>query len=216
MKRKGICRLAVLPLLALLGGCVAVGTQVVPVTTHQTYTLKPGQLQQHGVALLTPSIITGQEQDRQSLALIAAQTIVATMPAVRVVSLSETLGAVNAAGLADVYRQMYEDYDRTGLFRREALQKIGQVTGARYLAQLKLAGFNRDTRERLSIFGFRVFQTLHANVRLYIQIWDSTQGVIAWEATGELNHAYDSLAEQPVTFRLTVEEAVRQLLKALP
>lgn len=216
MKRKGKCCIFVLPLLVLLGGCVAVGNQVVPVTTHQAFTLKPAQLQEHGVALLTPSIITGQEQDRQSLALIAAQTIHITMPTVRVVTLSETLGAVNTAGLADVYRQMYEVYDQTGLFRREALQKVGQATGVRYLAQLKLAGFTRDTRERLSIFGFRVFQTLHANVRLYIQIWDSTLGVIAWEATGELNHAYDSLAEKPVTFRLTVEEAVRQLLKALP
>jgi len=205
-------------LLALLAltGCVAVGNQIVPVTTHKTFSLEHGQLQQQGMALLTPSVITGQEQDRQALALIAAETIHASMPAMRMVTLSETVGAVNAAGLAELYRVMVEDYDRTGLFRREALQRIGQATGVRYLAQLKLAGFSRDTRERLSIFGFRLFQTLHANVRVYMQIWDSQQGIIAWEAAAELNHAYDSVAEKPVSFRMTIEEATRQLLKVLP
>lgn len=206
------------PLLALLplSGCIALGNQIAPATTHETFSLQPGQLQQQGMAILTPSVVTGQEQDRQSLALIVAETVRAIMPKARVVTMSETVGAVNRAGLSDTYRQMYDNYDSTGLFRHESLARIGQAAGARYLVQLKLAGFNRDIRERFTLFGFRLFQTLHANVRLYIQIWDSEQGVIAWEAVGELHHAYDSIAEQPVGFRQVVAEITRQLLKTLP
>lgn len=206
------------PLLALLplGGCIALGNQIVPVTNHKTYTLQSGQLQQYGMAFLTPSVVTGQEQDRQSLALVVAETVNAVLPAARIVTLSETLGAVNRSGLADDYRQMYQNYDSTGLFRLESLRKVGQAAGARYLVQLKLAGFSRDIRERFSVFGLRLFQTLDANIRLYIQIWDSEQGVIAWEALGELHHAYDSIAEQPVAFRVVVEEMTRRLLRTLP
>jgi hypothetical protein len=138
------------------------------------------------------------------------------LPNVRVVTLSETVGAVNRAGLADDYRRMYETYDGTGLFGREVLHRLAQAVGARYLVQLKLAGFNRDIRERWTVFGLRLFQTMHANIRLYLQIWDSEQGVIAWEAVGELHHAYDSIAEQPVAYRRVVEEMTRQLLRTLP
>jgi len=198
-----------------MAGC-AVGNPIVPSTTQKLYQLPAETWRGQGVALLTPSVVTGQEQDRQSLALIAAETLRDSLPGLRLVTLAETVGAVNAGGLADTYRKMYEDYAATGLFRRESLQAVAHATGARYLAQFKLAGFTRDTRDRWSIFGFRVFQTLHADIRIYVQFWDSTNGTIAWEAMSELSHSYDSLAEQPVSFRVAASEAVRQLIRVLP
>jgi hypothetical protein len=205
-----------LTLIALVAGCGTVSSQVTPSTVYSNLSLQPGQLRQHGVALLTPATVTGQEQDKQTLALIFAETVKAQVPEVRVVTLPEALGAINRAGLAGDYRRMLDDYQDSGVFERDNLQRIGQVTGARYLALLKLASFNQDMRERFSVLGLRLFQTLYANIRLYVQLWDSEEGVIAWEGVEELHYAYDSGAERPVTFRVAVEEATRQLIARLP
>lgn len=209
-------RLYSLLLVLMLTGCGTVGNQVIPNTLSKTISLQPGALQQYGLAFLTPSTVTGQEQDKQNLALIFADAMRTQLPGVRVIALPETLGALNRAGLEGEYHKMYDDYGETGVFGRETLQKIGRVAGARYLAQLKLAGFSQDMRDRFSLFGLRLFQTQHANLRLYLQIWDSEEGTIAWEGIEELSYSYDSTAERPVTLRTVVEEATRQLLTGLP
>jgi hypothetical protein len=205
----GICSLL------LLVGCTT-SSQIHPTTLHKNLSLPPGALQQYGVAFLTPSTVTGQEQDQQTAALIFAEQMRVQLPTVRVVSLPESLGAVNRAGLAPEYRQMVEAYRDTGIFPREMLTKIGDAIGTRYLVQLKLAGFSQDVRERLSIFGVRLSQTLNANIRLYMQIWDAETGTIAWEGSEEMSYAYDSSAEVPVTFRRVVEGAAQQLIQNLP
>ena len=135
---------------------------------------------------------------------------------VRVMSLPESLGAVNRAGLAPEYRKMVENYRETGIFPRDLLTNVGNAIGTRYLVQLKLAGFSQEMRDRLSILGVRLFQTLHANIRLYMQIWDAETGTIAWEGSEEMSYAYDSSAELPVTFRRVVEGAAQQLIQNLP
>jgi hypothetical protein len=199
----------------LFAGCTT-GSQVHPTTLYENLSLQPGALQQHGVAFLTPSTVTGQEQDQQTAALIFAEQMRTRLPTVHVMSLPEALGAINRAGLAPEYRRMVEDYRDTGIFPRTILAKIGHAIGTRYLVQLKLAGFSQDMRERLSVLGVRLFQTLHANIRLYMQIWDVETGAIAWEGSEEMSYAYDSSAELPVTFRRVVEEAAQQLIQHLP
>jgi len=192
------------------------GSQVVPTTVHKTLTLKAGDLQRDGLAFLTPSTVTGQEQDKLALALVFGETMIQHLPGVRLVTLPEALGAINRAGLADEYRKMIEHYRDTAIFRRESLRAIGEAAQVRYLAQLKLAEFSRDLRERFSLFGLRLFQTQYAHLRLDMQIWDSVAGVIAWEASEEVNYAYDSGAERPVTFQQMVQVAAIELLKTLP
>lgn len=201
--------------LLLLAGCTT-GSQVHPTTLHKNLSLPPRALQQYGIAFLTPSTVTGQEQDQQTAALIFAEQMRVQLPAVRVISLPESLGAINRAGLAPEYRKMVEAYRDTGIFPRDLLTKVGSAIDTRYLVQLKLAGFSQDMRERVSIFGVRLFQTLHANIRLYMQIWDAEAGTIAWEGSEEMSYAYDSSAEVPVTFRRVVEEAAQQLIRNLP
>ena len=203
-------------MLLLLASCTTVGNQIQPTTVQKNLSLQTGALQQHGVAFLTPSTVTGQEQDQQALALIFAEHLRDQLPAVRVISLPESLGAINRAGLAADYRRMVEGYRDTGIFPHDMLAKIGSAIGTRYLAQLKLAAFSQDMRERVSILGVRLYQTLHANIRLYVQIWDAQAGTIAWEGSEELSYAYDSSAERPVTFRRVVEEAAQQLIQNLP
>jgi hypothetical protein len=100
--------------------------------------LGKGDLETGGLAFITPSTVTGQEQEKEGVALTFADVIKSERPALKVVTLAETLGAVNRAGLADPYRHMYEHYRDTGLFPDAVLRQVGKAAGTRYLAQLKL------------------------------------------------------------------------------
>lgn len=199
---------------AFLASCST--DQIYPSVDYKDIALEPGDLETHGLAFITPSTITGREEDKQTLAFVFSKVLTEERPLVRVVSLPETLGAVNQADMADEYKRMYVDYRDTGIFKRDLLKKTGSVTGVRYLAQLKLASFTQNSKGRFSLLGLRVFQTKEANIRVFFQIWNSDNGTIVWEGTEELNYAWDSISEKPVTFKLVVEELARDLISKLP
>ena len=198
----------------ILSGCAI--DQVHSTAHHSNVTLESGDLETHGVAFITPSTVTGQEEDKQTLAFIFAEVINEESPDIKVVSLAQTLSAINKAGLADSYKAMYIDYGDTGIFRHDILKKVGEATGVRYLAQLQLSDFVQDSRGRFSAFGLRLVQTKEANIRVFMQIWDSEDGSIVWEGTEEVTYAWESGTAEPVTFRVIVEETAQNLIGLLP
>lgn len=206
---------AVLAALCLaLAGCA--GTQIYPTLQEQRISLQAGELEAGGIAFITPSTVTGQEQEKQAVALSFAEVFKQERPRLRVTTLAETLGAVNKAGLADAYRRMYDDYRDTGLFSALTLKRVGEATGTRYLAQLKLQGFEQGSRDRFGILGIRIVETKYAHIRLFLQIWDSHTGTIAWEAVQELRHSHDTMSEEPIMQRTVLERTARDLVARLP
>ena len=198
----------------VLAGCA--NTQIYPTLQEQRISLSPGDLEAGGVAFITPSTVTGQEQETQGVALTFAQVLKAERPALRVVTLAETLGAVNRAGLAEAYKQMYNDYRDTGLFSGEVLRKVGGATGARYVVQLKLQRFEQGSRDRFGVLGIRIVETKYAHIRLFLQVWDSRDSTIAWEGMQEMRHAHDTLTEEPIMQRTVLERTARDLIARLP
>ena len=201
-------------LLFAFAGCQ--GTQVYPNLQQQLISLRAGDLEASGIAFLTPSTVTGQEQEKQSVALTFADVLKRERQKLRVVTLAETLGAVNKAGLADDYRRMYDDYRDTGLLSREVLRRVSAATGARYLAQLKLQGFGQGAKERFGVFGLRIVQTQYGHVRLFLQIWDSSDGSIAWEGMQEMRISQETVTEEPVMQHTVLEHTARDLIAKLP
>lgn len=210
-------RLAAVLLVAVFGSLAGCASDQVQATAQvKAIGLRAGDLEAQGLAFITPSSVTGQEEDRQALALVVGEVLKERRPEVRAVTLPEVLSAVNRAGLADDYRRMLSDYRETGIFRRDCLHELSELTGVRYVAQLKLAGFGQESQERWSIIGFRVFQTLRARIRLFLQIWDAREGVIVWEGMQEVNFAYDTSKERPVTFGTVVKVAAQEMIGRLP
>lgn len=187
-------------------------------TTNQALAthLEPQMLKSSGIAFITPSSVTGQEEDKQALALAFTGVLKRARPDLRIVPLPETLGAINRAGLVGEYKQMFEDYPLTGIFNRDTLQKVSRVTGSRYLAQLKLGGFRQESKPRWGMLGIRILETKSASLRLYLQIWDGENGLIAWEGGQELSSAHESLQEDAISFKEVVEQAAVELIKRLP
>jgi hypothetical protein len=201
-------------LILLLSACA--NDQIHSSVQFEDISLSPDGLETHGLAFITPSTVTGREQDIQALAFTFAKVMKKERPNIRVVSLPETLSAINKAGRADEYKKMYVDYSDTGIFKKDTLRMVGKATETRYLAQLKLASFQQSASGRFGIFGLRLVKTQEANIRLFFQIWNSEQGSIVWEAAEELNYAWDTIKEKPVSFKLVVEEIARNLIQKLP
>lgn len=197
-----------------LPGCF--GTQIYPNLQEHRIALRPGDLEASGIAFITPSTITGQEQEKQAVALTFADVIKRQRPGLRVVTLAETLGDINKAGLGDHYRRMYDEYRDTGLLSGDVLKRIGAATGTRYLVQLKLQGFGQGAKERFGILGLRIVDTQYAYVRLFFQIWDSSDGTIAWEGTQEMHISTDSVKDEPVMQRTVLERTAHDLIAKLP
>jgi hypothetical protein len=214
LKRRLSYLLLMLCITALLGACSI--NQNYSSAQHNAIALTAEDLRTQGVAFISPSTITGQEEDKQVLAFVFANTLARERPDISVTALPETLGAINKAGLAAEYNRMFDDYRETGIFNGDSLKRVGDATRARYLVQLNLANFRQTSRGRFSMLGFRVYQTSHANIRLFIQIWDSTDGSIVWEGVEELNLAQETSKENTITFTSVVEATAHNLIALLP
>lgn len=216
-----VAALLVIGLALLLTGCaiqkIQTGTQQSsPTTQVLAIKLQSQDLRTAGIAFITPSSVTGQEEDKQALALAFTGTLRDVRPDLRIVPLPETLSAVNRTGLTGEYRQMFEDYRLTGIFDRGTLQKVASVTGVRYLAQLKLGTFRQESKSRFGMLGIRMLETKTSTIRLFLQIWDSDDGSVAWEGSQESTVSHESLAEEYVSLKSIVEESARDLVAHLP
>jgi hypothetical protein len=204
-------------LLVLLPSCSTMqqhGTITIAPATGDS--LKPGQLQQFGIAFVTPSTVTGQEQDRSALCLIFSQILTELRPSVHVVALTETLSSINRAGLAEDYKRLMTNYHGGELLDGPTLAQVGRATGVRYIAQLKMASFQQESEDRFGVLGLHVVDTKKSSIRLSLQIWNTEDGSVAWEGTHELYMANETLMANPIPFRSMVEASARKLIANIP
>lgn len=190
--------------------------QIYSAPKHDTLQLVQQDLREGGLAFLTPSTVTGQEEDKQTLAYVFADTLQKERPDIKFVPLSRTISAVNRSGLAEAYRRMYHDYRDTGVFEAGMMQQIAKAAGVRYLGQLKLAYMKQDSRGRFGILGLNLLNTQYANMRVFFQVWDSRDGSIVWEGIDEVTVAMDTGKEVPMKFQAVAEQAAKNLVQRLP
>jgi len=190
--------------------------QVASNISDKQFGLSPSLLKSEGIAFMTPSTVTGQEEEKQAVAFVFFNELAHRRPDLKLLSLPETLAAVNRAGLTDAYKDMYHDYKNTGLFNPEILREVADATGTRYAAQLKLAGFTQGSSSRFSVFGLRLVETKKATLRLFFQIWDAYQGKIVWEALQELSWSEELVTEDVITLQTVIAEAAKNIGSRLP
>jgi hypothetical protein len=196
-------------------GCTG-GSQTQFDIEHTDITLSANDLKAGGIGFLTPAAATKLEADKQALAQSFSKTLQKMRPDVEVVSLPAILGAVNTADLDQQYKEMYRDYLETSILEGSVLKQVGDVGDVRYLAQLSLSGFDQTGFKRLGFLGLRLVETKQANIRVFIQIWDSHTASVAWEGGTEMNYAYETSREMPVTFNHVARLAAERLFSQLP
>jgi hypothetical protein len=221
MANNNLCKLSLYTLTAIcmlvwITGCGTGAAQIYSTVNHHQFSLSAEALQNGGIAFITPSTVTGQEEEKQAVAFTFVETLKTQRPDIKCVSLPETLSAINKADLVKDYQRMFAEYKDTGLFDKKKLFKVGEVTGARYLGQLKLASFYQGSNNRLGIFGLRILDTKYAKLRLFFQIWDAQDGSIAWEGVQELNWSEEEVSEDAISLQTVIGEAARNLAERLP
>ena len=197
----------------LLTSC---GPQISSEISHNQITLSGIDLRNGGIAFVTPSTVTGQEEEKQAVAFVFASTLIEQRPDLRIIPLPNALSLINKAELADDYKEMYKEYRDTGIFSKDTLEKIAEASGVRYVAQLKLAGFTQRSRNLFGVFGLRMIQTKSATVRIFFQLWDSSNGAISWESVAELSWAEEKILEDPVTLQTIMVRAAKDIAENLP
>mgnify|MGYP007059378758 CR=1 FL=1 len=207
-------RYAVFIIYLFITGCS--GVQIHSSIKHHAISLQAGDLEQNGLAFLTPTTPTGQEEDKQALAFVFADVMGKLHQEIRIVTLPDTLGQVNRADLADAYREMYDEYRSTGILNKKLLSRISQMVETRYLALINLGKFTQGTNTRFGVLGLRLIDTKFSNMRLFLQIWDGRTGGIAWEGYVEVNYSDETFSEQPISFRQIMIESAQQLIATLP
>lgn len=194
-------------------GC---STQLYTNIEHNVHLLKKGELQKYGLTFITPTTITGMEEDKQYLALTFSHALKKLRPELKIADLSYTLGLINKSNFIDDYVKMYKGYSTTGIFNQKPLKQIGKLTDNRYICQLKLSHFKSEAQGRWGFLGLSIFDTEKANLRLFVQIWDSHKGLIVWEAAQEVTYAHDTTSEDAVTFDKMIRLAAKDVAKVLP
>ena len=216
--RSGLSRGTIITIVSLaaltiqFSACVQISTEI----KHDQLNLTAEDLKNGGIAFITPSTVTGQEQEKQAVAFVFASTLIEQRPDLKIIPLPETLSFINSAGLAEEYKEMYKEYRDSGIFNKDTLSKIATTSGMRYLAQLKLAGFSQQSKNRFGVFGLRLVETKSATVRLFFQLWDASNGVISWESVEELSWAEDKISENPVTLQTIMVQAAQDIAERLP
>jgi hypothetical protein len=169
------------------------------------------------LAMLTPTAAASHEEDRQALAQIFSDTLAKSRPDLKAKPLTTTLSAINAAGLATPYDQMYLAYKNTGVFDGQTLRRIGQAAGARYLVQLKLASFEQGSESGISILGTSFAHKQTADLRLTLQIWDASEARIVWERSNEESETKRAfIVNRAIKMEDVEKSAAEDLVKELP
>ncbi|HSG66660.1 MAG TPA: hypothetical protein VLD39_16750 [Gammaproteobacteria bacterium] len=165
-----------------------------------------------GIGVLTPSAATGQEADRQALGDALSETMTSDLSEAKIVPLPAMLSAVNRAGLAREYSAMFAEYEETGILERDALRRVGNAAGVRYVAKLNLGDFEQITSGRARILGVRFLDTRTATIRVHLEIWDTFTGGIVWQGNEELTFAQEAVKERPISFQQVASLASQRLV----
>ena len=160
----------------------------------------------------------GLRGNEVGLDLMLGEVLQRVAPHIRIVNQRQTISQINQQGLATVYNQMRIDAEQSHILDRESLKKVGSAIGVRYVFQPRLAAFTQNMYDRWTFpgFGVVVSQTRQSNLRMSVQLWDSTTGELVWASMAEGTMQSEAFAKDPVyledTMRVTLGSIIADFL----
>jgi hypothetical protein len=106
-------------------------------------------------------------------------------PPISQISTDETLNRLTDQGLATEYADLRAGFARNGMLDRQRLRQIGLRLGARYVLLPGIAQFDETILDRYEAIGIKVLRNRVTTLRLWLQLWDTQNGHIVWESSGE-------------------------------
>lgn len=159
----------------------------------------PANLELETVAILTP-LSPRQRGDESGLGQHLGDVIRQVASTWRVLDERQALSLINKHGLSGEYARMRSDAEQNHILDRNVLQKIGEVLGARYVFQPRLAYFAQSMTDRwsMAVISILISQTRSAHMRLSLQLWDTKSGELVWSSMAEANLQSETMSQDPV------------------
>jgi len=190
-----VVNIRVVSVVLALSAAFSVGCSTLyPPTVHVTAVPRPPAVDMKALAcqpVLTFSVVA--PSSIQGLGPTVSYALVSVLltgaPPIWVVPTTEMLNRLGDDGLGGDYGDMLSGFARDGILPREPLRRIGAALGSRYALLPGLAEFGQTLADKFEFEGFKVFRTRIANLRLWLQLWDTQTGHILWQSTGEVTLA---------------------------
>ncbi|HKD48774.1 MAG TPA: hypothetical protein VKB67_13895 [Rhizomicrobium sp.] len=141
-----------------------------------------------------------------SQALSAA--LIEVAPPIREISTDQTLNLLTDQGLATEYTDLRSGFARNGILERQRLQRIGAELGSRYVLLPGLAQFEESILDKFEVAGWKFIRNRVTTLRLWLQLWDTQNGHIVWESSGEITVATVFLSPKQT---VALEETAKKL-----
>jgi hypothetical protein len=207
-------------MVAVMTGCSSsiYGWQVRTSSSGFSPSFDPGVLGQEPVAVLAALTMPGLRGNEVGLDYMLGEVLHRVAPQIRIVSQQQTVTKINQQGLAQEYAQMRTDAEQSHILNHESLKKIGEVIGARFVFQPRLAAFTQNMYDRWTFpaFGVVISQTRQSDVRISVQLWDVKTGELLWGSMAEGTMQSEAFAKNPVfledTFRVTLGSIIADFL----
>ena len=200
--RTGFLWMAALLVLTSLTGCSSslYGWQVRTNSTELSPSFHPANFEQEGVVVFPAITAPGLRGNEVGLAHYLGQILHKLSPNWKVVSEQDTITRINLHGLAESYTRLRNDYDQSNILDRDALQKLRNAVGVRYVFQPRLEAFTQTMTDRWSVpaFDIRVSQTRSSIMRLSLQLWDGETGELLWTSIAETTMENEAISQDPV------------------
>ncbi len=168
------------------------------------------------VALLAASNADKGFEYRELLGDYTEEALRSRRPEVSIVPYWDALSIINGGGLSADFARMLREYYATGILESTRLQKIGRLLGVRYIIYPKLIEFKQGQSNRLSVFGLSLFKTHESQIKLYMEVWNTETGRIAWVGSAEANMASEKLMAKPIPFEEITKYAIETLVQRIP
>lgn len=170
--------------LASLAGCTSVHS-IAPVdasaVTYKSPSLSRTDLRESRLAVLPIVASDSNEGFRRAAADELCVALERGGIAAEVVRPAEVKVRLGEGGLAADVDGLVLGYERTGIVDREALTRLGEATGCRFL--LTTRADSKVTRDDYSAGAAHKASTV-ASVKYHSRLWDAASGDVVWEGEG--------------------------------
>jgi len=170
----------------------------------------------NGKALILPTIGESQPAYKSIVGGILADTLVELRKEIPIVPPDQTISLINEKNMTKIYSSLMKEYRETGILKKGPSAKIAGLTKSRYLMLPVLVEHETHRDTRLSFFGLKVAETRETDLRLFLQIWDSTTGELVWQGTGSATIATDNILSVPVLTEEVARRVSRGLVPKIP
>ncbi len=134
----------------------------------------------------------------------------------RILSLGVLQSSINKSALWSDVMQMYGEYQKTAVLRKDTLSRVGRAVDARYVILPRLLRFQSEIFDRATIFGVSFLRTRQSSVDIHAQVWDTVTGEVVWEGAAEGSVASEVVRGRPASFMAVAQNACESLASKMP